>query len=138
MQLRLWKKKAVIFLNANSDDALDQPLVSASASAESVIIPGSCYAIQVKLAHALGGDIRLGSQGEYVNLSMAEERAKGYVDADPSTRFLSPFGLRKNKGDPIFELFRTILLEALCFVPEPPKRSDNIVLHVKQCKFSIF
>lgn len=99
---RLWRKKAVIFLNANSDHAMDQPLV--------------------KMAHKLGAEIRLGVRGEYVSLRQAEERAQNYVSAEPSLRYLSPFGMRKDRGHPIFELFRSVLMEALCFVQAPPKR----------------
>jgi len=99
---RMWGKKAVIFLNARTDDALQMPLV--------------------KLAQALGGDIRLGAPGQHVSLLAAEKSAQLYVSQDPSSRFLSPFGLRKDRGDPVFELFRSVLLEALCFVRAPPKR----------------
>lgn len=74
------------------------------------------------MAKALGGDIRLGAPGEHVSLKTAEERAQAYVAQDPSSRFLSPFGLRKERGDPVFELFRSTLLEALCYVQAPPKR----------------
>lgn len=74
------------------------------------------------MAQALGGDIRLGAPGQRVSLSAAEESAQLYVSQDPTSRFLSPFGLRKDRGDPVFELFRTVLLEALRLVRAPPKR----------------
>lgn len=77
---------------------------------------------QVRMAAALGGDVRLGAPGEHVTLAMAEQRAEAYVAQDPASRFLSPFGLRKGRGDPVFDLFRSALLEALCFVAAPPKR----------------
>jgi hypothetical protein len=84
--------------------------------------PMLCCSVQVKMAHALGGDVRLGAPGEHVTLDLAEQRAQAYVSAAPRHRFLSPFGLRTERGDPVFELFRGALLEALCFVQAPPKR----------------
>ncbi len=78
--------------------------------------------MQVLLAQALGGDIRLGKSGEHVSLSKAEERAHAYVSADPINRYLSPFGLRTSRGDPTFDLFRGALVDALRFVSKSPKR----------------
>jgi hypothetical protein len=86
----IWGKKAVVFLNGSSQ-ALQQPLV--------------------RLAVTLGADVRLSDT--YWSLKEAQQHAETYVNASPTTRMAVPFGLRCERGHPIFETFRGALLEAI-------------------------
>lgn len=92
----IYKKKAVIFLNGSKSD-LNKPLC--------------------RLAQNLGVDIRVRDTSS--TLQNAEEDALAWVNQDPSNRFLSPFGLRKERTDPIFQMFHNQLKVALKNILEP-------------------
>lgn len=96
----IWQKKAVVFLNGSPSD-LQLPLV--------------------KMARRLGVDIQCDPNG-YCTLETAEQRATAYVAADPTNRYLAPFGLRTDRGQFTFELLRKALVECTKTYPGPPKR----------------
>ena len=99
----IWGKRAVVFLNGSGAKAMQQPLV--------------------RLAHSLGADIRCSES--FWSLQQAQSEAEQYVNMSPSTRMAVPFGLRCERGHPVFETFRGALLEAITAshaINSPPTR----------------
>ena len=73
------------------------------------------------MARAFGVDIQTSDTG-YWKLEDAELRAKNYASADPSNRFLLPFGLSSERGGMMFNCFRKALMGGLADIQVQPDR----------------
>ncbi|CAM9623907.1 unnamed protein product, partial [Ectocarpus fasciculatus] len=96
---KLHGKKGVLFLNGSPDD-LSSPLC--------------------RMALTFGVDIKIGS--EYCNLQDAEAKALAYAKEDPENRLVLPFGLRTDRGQHTFELFKKALTSCVREFPRAPSR----------------
>lgn len=100
----LWKKKATVFLNTYVGTHPRPPLV--------------------RLAEALGANIKYSDNPRGRSLQDTEAAAGAYVSEDTANRFILPFGLKTPKGEAPFDCFYAALSEAvgLLQLPNPPRR----------------
>lgn len=96
----LWGKKATVFLNTPRLD-LD---------------------VYTKCAISYGANVFFARGCACRTLAETQKASQKYADSDKERRLLLPFGLKVPPGEPFFEVFRKVLVQALPENISPPKR----------------